>query len=335
MKKFINDSDAYVSDMLSGIFEAHSDSLAYADNDMHCVMRKENTKEKVSIISGGGSGHLPTFMGYVGKGLLDGCAVGDVFQSPSSAQVYALTTALDHGKGILYLYGNYSGDIMTFDMAAEMAEIDDIEIESILANDDIASAPRTEREKRRGVAGIFYVYKIAGAAAEAGMDLQEVARLARKANDNVGTMGVALSPCIIPAVGKPTFSIAENTMEVGMGIHGEPGIDKTTLKSADEIVDYMLPKILEDISVVSGDRISVLVNGLGGTSLEELYILYRRISEVLKKDDITVVKMYCGEYATSMEMTGFSLSVFKLDDELETLLKTEASTPFFEQRSLC
>lgn len=334
MKKFINNPEAFVDEMLEGIMAAHPEQLTFASDDIRCVIRKDLTRKKVALASGGGSGHLPTFMGYVGEGMLDGCPVGGVFQSPSAEQMYQVTRKIDRGMGVLYIYGNYTGDIINFDMAAELADFDDITVETVIAADDIASAPKNEKGKRRGVAGIFYLFKIAGAAAEKGFELSEVKRIAEKVGSRVATMGVALSPCIIPEVGKATFSIEEGQMEIGMGIHGEPGIRRGNLLTANEVVEEMLPSIINDIEAASGAEISVLVNGLGATPKEELYIIYRRIDQLLKEKGIKVVKMYCGEFATAMEMAGFSLSVLLLDDELKGLLGAEAFTPFFEQRNL-
>jgi dihydroxyacetone kinase-like protein len=334
MKKFLNAPEAFVDEMLEGIMAAHPDQMSYVNDDIRCVVRKDLSKKKVALASGGGSGHLPTFMGYVGEGMLDGCPVGGVFQSPSSDQMYEVTKAIDRGAGVLYLYGNYSGDIINFDMAAELADFDDIRVETVVAADDVASAPKSETEKRRGVAGIFYLFKIAGAAAEAGMDMDEVKRVAEKVNGRVATMGVALSPCIIPDVGKPSFTIGEDEMEIGMGIHGEPGIRRGKLRSADEVVDEILPKLIDDLSPESGSEVSILVNGLGATPKEELYIIYRRIAQVLKERGLKPVKIYCGEFATSMEMAGFSISMIRLDDELKKFLAAAACTPFFEQGEL-
>jgi dihydroxyacetone kinase-like protein len=245
-----------------------------------------------------------------------------------------VTKAIDTGGGVLYIYGNYGGDIINFDMAAEMAAMEDIEVASFVAADDIASAVKGEEGKRRGVAGIFFVYKIAGAKAEAMADLQEVKRLAEKAAANVRTMGVALTPCIIPEVGKPSFSIGEDEMEIGMGIHGEPGIRRGKLRSADEVVDEMMKGILEDLPYQRGDEVAVLANGLGATPKEELYLVYRRVHQILTEKGISVYQVYSGEFATSMEMAGFSISLCKLDGELKALLAKPADTPFFVQGQL-
>ena len=334
MKKFINAPEAFVNEMLEGIMTAHQNQLTYVGDDIRCVIRKDLSKKKVAIASGGGSGHLPTFMGYVGEGMLDGCPVGGVFQSPSADQMFQVTRAINRGMGVLYIYGNYTGDIINFDMAAELADFEDITVETVIAADDIASAPKDEKGKRRGVAGIFYLFKIAGAAAEAGMELSDVKRIAEKVGSRVATMGVALSPCIIPEVGKASFTIEDGYMEIGMGIHGEPGIRRGKLLPADAVVEEMLPPILKDLEVASVAEVSVLLNGLGATPKEELYIIYRRIAQILEERGMTMVKLYCGEFATAMEMAGFSVSVIVLDKELKELLSATACTPFFEQRTL-
>jgi dihydroxyacetone kinase-like protein len=266
--------------------------------------------------------------------MLDGCAVGGVFQSPSADQMLEVTKAIHGGKGVLYIYGNYGGDIMNFDMAAEMASMEDIRVESYVAGEDVASAPKSEQHKRRGVAGIFFVYKCAGAKAEEGADLDEVKRIAEKAGANVRTMGVALSPVIVPEVGKPSFQIGEDEMEIGMGIHGEPGIRRGKLLPADEVVQEMMDKIIPDLPYAKGDEVAVLMNGLGATPKEELYVAYRKVAQILKSNGVSVFKVYVGEFATSLEMAGFSISVLKLDAELKGLLAKPANTPFFEQVQL-
>jgi phosphoenolpyruvate---glycerone phosphotransferase subunit DhaK len=335
MKKFINKPEDFVDEMLQGILEAHPDQLKHVADDLRCIVRADAPVQgKVGLATGGGSGHLPLFLGYVGQGMLDGCSVGGVFQSPSSEQMLEVTKAIDGGKGVLYIYGNYSGDIINFDMAAEMADMEDIRVESYVAGEDVASAPRGEEEKRRGVAGIFFVYKCAGAKADEGADLDEVKRIAEKAGANVRTMGVALSPVIVPEVGKPSFTIGEGEMEIGMGIHGEPGIRRGKLLTADEVVQEMMDQIMPDLPYQKGDEVSVLMNGLGATPKEELYVAYRKVAEILKGKGISVFKVYVGEFATSLEMTGFSISVLKLDDELKGLLSKAARSPFFEQVAL-
>ena len=334
MQRLLNKPENYVDEMLEGLYAASPDKVTFVNDDKRCLVSKYKKKGKVGLATGGGSGHLPLFLGYVGKGLLDGCCVGGVFQSPSPEQMLNVTKEIDQGAGVLYIYGNYGGDIMNFDMAKDMADMEDIEVRQVVAGEDVLSAPKDKAGKRRGVAGIFYVYKIAGAAAEAMKSLDEVERLARKTCENVRTVGMALSPCIIPEKGKANFELPDGKMEIGMGIHGEPGIKLEDLKSADEIVDTMLDPILQDLPYKSGDEVSVLVNGLGATPREELDIVYRRVSQILKDKGIRVFNVYVGEYATSMDMAGMSISLLKLDEELKTYLKMPFDTPFMTQNQL-
>jgi len=334
MKKFLNRPEKFVDEMLEGILAAHPDQLKIAAGDLRCVVTARPKPGKVGIATGGGSGHLPLFLGYVGDGLLDGCAVGGVFQSPSAEQMFEVTKAIHQGAGVLYIYGNYTGDIINFDMATEMAGMEDIKVLSIVGNDDVASSKKGEEQKRRGVAGIFFLYKAAGAAAAAGASLQDVLRVAEKAKANVRTMGVALTPCIVPEVGHASFSLGEKEMEIGMGIHGEPGIRRGELLPADAVVDEMVKPILEDLPFRAGDEVAVLMNGLGGTPKEELYVMYRRVAQLLKEKGISVWHLWAGEYATSMEMAGLSISLLKLDAELKKLLAAPAVTPFFEQAAI-
>lgn len=335
MKKIINTPKNFVPEMLEGIYAAHPKELTYVNDDLHCLVNVRKHPGKVGIATGGGSGHLPLFLGFVGDGMLDGCSIGDVFQSPSADQMFAVTKEIDQGAGVLYIYGNYGGDILNFDMAAEMADFEaDIRVESVVAGDDVASGERLSEGKkntRRGVAGIFFVYKCAGAAASKMKSLDEVKAVAEKVCANVRTMGVALSPCIVPRVGHPSFELAEDELEIGMGIHGEPGTRRGKMISADEIVNEMMNAILPDLPYEKGDEVAVLVNGLGGTPLEEQYVVYRQIDKILKEKGIAVYHSYVGEYATSMEMAGFSISLLKLDAELKELLAAPADTPFFKQ----
>ncbi len=334
MKKIINGAESFIPEMLEGIYAAHPAELAYVDGDLHCLVNARSHEGKVGLATGGGSGHLPLFLGYVGEGMLDGCAIGDVFQSPSAEQMLAVTRHIDQGKGVLYIYGNYNGDIFNFDSAAEMADFEEsIRVESCVAGEDVAGpAPEPgEANKRRGVAGIFFVFKCAGAAAAAGLDLDNVKRVADKACQNVRTMGVALTSCTVPRVGRPSFIIAEDEMEIGMGIHGEPGVRRGKLLAADVIVDEMLAKVLADLPYQSGDEVAVLVNGLGATPAEELYVMFRRVNEVLGEKGIKVCRTYVGEYATSMEMAGASISLLRVDEELRGYLAAPADTPFFKQ----
>jgi dihydroxyacetone kinase-like protein len=332
MQKIINDPKDFVDEMLQGILSAHPEQLKSTAGDLRCIVRSDKIQDgKVTISTGGGSGHLPVFLGYVGKGMIDGCAVGGVFASPSSEQMLNVTKAIDRGSGVLYIYGNYSGDIINFDMAAEMAEMEDIKVETVIAADDVASSPKGQEGKRRGVAGIFFMYKIAGAAAEKMANIQEVKRIAEKVRDNTRTMGVGLSPCIIPEVGKPTFEMEDGEMEIGIGIHGEAGMGKSKLENADKITTSITDALIEDLPFSSGDEVSVLVNGLGATPKEELYVVYRKVDEILKSKNISVFNPYIGEFATSLEMAGLSITLLKLDDELKKYLKVPARTPFFEQ----
>ena len=335
MKKIINDPQNYLTEMLEGIYIAHPKDITYINDDLQCLVIKNKKPGKVGLATGGGSGHLPLFLGYVGKGMLDGCSVGDVFQSPSAEQMHEITKDIDQGAGVLYIYGNYNGDIFNFDMAAEMADFEDgIRVETVLGADDVASAGPSspeERSTRRGVAGIFFVYKCAGAAADKMMDLDHVKRIAQKASWNTRTMGVALTPCVVPRVGHAGFSIADDEMEIGMGIHGETGIRRGKIEPADQITVEMLEKILSDLPYTAGDEVAVLVNGLGATPLDEQYIVTRKIDAILKEHEIKVHRYYVGEYATSLEMAGLSISLLKLDGELKEMIDHPADTPFFKQ----
>ena len=335
MKKIINAPENYVTEMLEGLYLAHPDLITHAGEDLHCLISANKVAGKVAIVTGGGSGHLPLFLGYVGKGMLDGCGVGDVFQSPSPEQILEITKAVDSGAGVLYLYGNYNGDIFNFDMAAEQADFEeDIRVETVIAGDDVASeGPKQPGDKntRRGVAGIVFVYKVAGAAAAAMLDLDEVKRVTEKAAANTRTMGVALSPCTVPRVGKPSFEMADDEMGVGMGIHGESGIRVGKLETADEITVEIMDKIIADIPYVKGDEVVVLVNGLGATPLDEQYIVTRKVGAYLQAQGIDVHRYYVGNYVTSMEMAGLSISVMKLDEELKKYIDAPGQTPFFTQ----
>lgn len=280
MKKFLNEAVDFVDEMLDGIYLAHP-QLTYVNDDKRCMVVAKRVSGKVGIATGGGSGHLPLFLGYAGEGMLDGAAVGGVFQSPSAEQMYEVTKAIGQGAGVLYIYGNYTGDIINFEMAAEMADVDGIKVTQVVGNDDIASSVVGEEHKRRGVAGIFFVFKAAGAAAAEGLPLDEVTRIADKARLATRTMGVALSSCIVPEIGHATFSIGDDEMEIGMGIHGEPGISRKKLAKADRVVDEIMERIFAEQKLGQGDEVAVLVNGLGGTPKEELYVLFRRVSQLL------------------------------------------------------
>jgi dihydroxyacetone kinase-like protein len=330
MKKILNKPADYVDEMLEGLTAAHPEFYRLVGETKRAVARATpGAKGKVGIVSGGGSGHLPVFTGYVGPGLLDACAIGDVFASPSAEQMADAIRAADQGAGVLRLYGNYGGDIMNFDMAGDLVEFDDIRCSTVVLADDVASAPPAEAAKRRGVAGMVYAFKIAGAAAEAGHDLDAVTRVAQKAADACRSVGAALSSCTVPQAGKPTFHIAEDEMEMGMGIHGEPGVWRDKLKTADEIAEEMMDRLLADMPLKAGDRASIMVNSLGATPPEELYILYRVVKRRLEAAGVAIVMPLVGRYATSMEMAGVSFTLCKLDDELEGFLKAPCDCAFW------
>jgi phosphoenolpyruvate---glycerone phosphotransferase subunit DhaK len=332
MKKLMNEPRAFVDEMLEGLLLAHPDQLKSVGGSNRSLVRADApVAGKVGIVTGGGSGHLPIFIGYVGRGLASGVAIGNVFSSPTVDQIAAATRGVHSGKGVLYLYGNYSGDVMNFDSAAEEVEPDGIRIETILVADDVASAPPERSANRRGVAGMFYAFKIAGAKAEAGGSLDEVKNVTLKALANCRTMGVGLTPSVLPTVGKPTFSLADDEMEIGIGIHGEPGIRRGKLLSADEITTDIVERLVADLGLKGGEQVSVLVNGLGATPPEELYIVYRKVNQILSSLRVEIDRPYIGEFATSLEMAGCSITILKLDSELKPLLDAPASSPFFLQ----
>jgi dihydroxyacetone kinase len=330
MRKIINDPPDFVDEMIAGVLLAHPE-LRAASPDLRALVRADAPRPgKVGIVTGGGSGHLPVFLGYLGPGFCDGVAIGNVFSSPSAAQVQAATAAVSAGAGVLYLYGNYGGDIYNFDLAGDLAATQGIRTVTVLASDDVASAGPDRRAARRGVAGMVFAFKVAGAAAERGDDLDTVAAIARRAGARTATMGVGLSPTILPAAGEPTFEIDEGDMELGIGIHGEPGVHRGPLQPADDIADRLLEQILADLELTAGDEVAVLVNGLGATPLEELYVLYRRAYQVLADRGIVARRPLIGNFVTSLEMAGASISVLALDPELLELLEAPARTPFFD-----
>lgn len=320
-KKLINDGAAAVDEMLEGILAAHPGHLQTVSGSPRSIVAKHGPRRgKVGLVIGGGSGHEPSFLGFVGKGLADAAAVGNVFASPPPDPIIECAKAVDGGAGVLFLYGNYAGDVMNFDMAAEMLAMDDIEVRTVVTTDDVASSPRDQREKRRGVAGNVFIFKAAGAACDLMYSFDEVERIARKANDETFTMGVALAPCSLPQTLRPNFEIAEDEMEVGMGIHGEPGISREKLKSADAVTDELVDTILADSGMTSGSRVAVLVNSLGSTPLMELYIMMRRLKARLDQAGIAIHTALVGNYCTSLEMAGASISLMRLDDELQALI---------------
>jgi dihydroxyacetone kinase-like protein len=330
MRKIINKPENFVDETVDGIIAAYGDKLKLLNNDRRIILSAYPKKEgKVGIVTAGGSGHLPLFLGYVGQGMLDGCAVGNVFASPSSQKMADMIRACDAGKGVLCLFGNYGGDVMNLGMARETVDFDDIKTTVALGRDDVASAPKENADKRRGVAGIVFAYKIAGAAADKLLGLEEVTAITQKALDNTRSLGVALSPCILPEVGKPTFNISDDEIEIGMGIHGEKGIEVRKMISADEVAQIAIDRITADMPLSKGDEVSVLINGLGGTPLEEQLIVYRKVHALLSDRGVQVFMPHIGEFATSMEMQGLSVSIIKLDAQLKELLQAPAVTPFY------
>ncbi|KEI06800.1 dihydroxyacetone kinase [Clostridium botulinum] len=330
MKKIINNPDMVVKEMLEGMVAAHPEYIKKLENVDVLVRSKHTLKSKVALVSGGGSGHEPAHGGYVGEGMLDAAVAGAVFTSPTPDQIYEAIKTVDFGKGVLLIIKNYSGDVMNFEMAKDMADMEGIKVESVVVNDDVAVENSTFTSGRRGIAGTVFVHKIAGAKAEMGASLDEVKKVAEKVISNVGSMGMALSSCIVPAAGKPNFTLGEDEVEIGMGIHGEPGTHREKIKSADEITEHLLNKVLNDIKVEEGQEVALMINGLASTPFMELYIVNKRVSELLKEKKIKVHKTFVGEYMTSLEMAGFSISILKLDSELKKLLDAKADTPAFK-----
>ncbi|RBW68378.1 dihydroxyacetone kinase subunit DhaK [Bacillus taeanensis] len=331
MKKLINKNENIIEEMVDGFIEAYGDHYKKLDEDFKGVVLKEK-KDKVAVVVGGGTGHEPLFIGFVGEGLADGAAIGNVFAAPTPGTVLNVTRAVDSGKGVLYIYGNYSGDILNFDMAAELAEMEDLNTETVLVRDDVASAPIERIEDRRGISGDVFVIKVAGAAADLGLSLEEVTKAAQKASDQTRSIGVALSSGTIPGLEKPTFSLPEDEIEFGMGIHGEPGIQRTNMMTADELTDKMLETLLADFNLNEGDEVCMLVNGLGSTSLLELMIVNRRASQVLKEKGISIYHTDVNSYCTSQEMAGVSISLMRLDDELKTFYNHPAHSPYYTKK---
>jgi len=330
MKKIINNPANVVDEMLEGMTLAYPQYLRRLDG-FNVLVRAGAPTAKVALVSGGGSGHEPSHGGFVGKGMLDGAVAGAVFTSPTPDQIFEAIKAVDGGKGVLLVVKNYTGDVLNFDMAAEMADAEGIKVDKVVVNDDVAVMNSTWTTGRRGIAGTIFIHKIAGAKAEAGGSLEEVKAVAEKVIANVRSMGMAISPCTVPEAGKPSFTLSEDEMEIGLGIHGEPGTHREALRPADEITDILLDKIFADISLGSGDEVALLINGLGATPLMELQVVNRRVAHVMASKGIKVAKTVVGNYMTSLEMGGFSISVLKLDSELKQLLFAPADTPAFVQ----
>lgn len=329
MKKLINDPNNVLSDMLEGLIAAYPEYLTKLDN-VNVLSRTNKAENKVGIVSGGGSGHEPAHAGYVGFGMLDAAVCGEVFTSPTPDQVYEAIKASDNGQGVLLVIKNYTGDVMNFEMAKEMAEMEGINVEEVIVNDDVAVENSLYTAGRRGIAGTVFVHKISGAKAEAGGNLEEVKKVAEKTIANVRSMGMSLSSCIVPAAGKANFTLGDDEVEIGMGIHGEPGTHREKISSADQIAEHLTNKILTDINITNGDEVSVLINGLGSTPNMELYIVNKKVNKILTEKGIKIHKTFIGEFMTSLEMAGCSISLLKLDDELKNLLDAKADTPGFK-----
>ena len=331
MQKIINDPSLVVDQMLEGFVKANSDLVSTTENERVLKYKNAPVKGKVGVVTGGGSGHKPAFVGYIGRNMVDAVAVGELFSSPPAQMFYDAIREADAGAGVAILYGNYAGDNMNVAMAIEQAEDDGILVGKVVANDDVPSAPSSDRSRRRGVAGEILMWKVGGAKAAMGGSLEEVLAVAQKAIDNTRSMGVGLSPCILPEVGHPNFTIEPGTMEIGIGHHGEPGIEVAPLESAEQIARRMCDVILPDLPFKSGDEVVVLVSGLGSTPLMEQYILYGEVEKILESKGIKVHKSLVGNYFTSLEMAGVTLSVMRLDDELKECFDYEADAVSFKQ----
>lgn len=329
MKKIINHPDTVVQDMMDGILLAQSHRLQRINDTMVITKKNEIAHNKVALISGGGSGHEPAHVGYIGRGMLDAAILGEVFTSPTVDQIYEAIQTLNNGHGVCLIVKNYTGDVMNFDMATELAREEGIDVEQVIVKDDVATEDDSATTGRRGIAGTIFVHKIAGAKAEQGAPLNEVKLVAEKAIKNIRSMGVALSPCTIPAAENPNFTLEEDEMEIGIGIHGERGLKKTAVQTAPNIVQELMKKINADMPLKTGEEIALLINGMGSTTEMELYILNKEVHAWLKTRGIVVYQSFVGDYMTSLEMGGASITVMKLDDELKTLLQAPSDAPDF------
>ena len=326
MQKFINNPMYVVEEMLEGYVKAHSDLVSTTENERVLKFKNAPVKGKVGIVTGGGSGHKPAFIGYIGKNMVDAVAVGEIFSSPPAQMFYDAIKEADSGEGVAVLYGNYAGDNMTVAMAMEMAEEEGLNVKKVVANDDVPSASNTELDKRRGVAGEILMWKVGGAKAAMGANLDEVISASQKAINNTRSMGVGLSSCTIPEVGHPNFTIEEGKMEVGIGHHGEPGIEVTDIESAADVAKRMCDVIIPDLPFEKGDEVAVIVSGLGSTPVMELYILYNDVTKIFEEKGIKIHVAYVGNYFTSLEMAGATLTVMKLDEELKACVDYEADS---------
>jgi dihydroxyacetone kinase-like protein len=326
MQKFINDPSQVVDEMLLGFAMAHKDLISNTENDRVLKYKDAPVEGKVGIVTGGGSGHKPAFIGYIGKNMCDAVAIGEIFTSPPAQMFYDAIKSANGGKGVAILYGNYAGDNMNVDMAMEEAEDEGIEVKKVVANDDVPSAPGSEREKRRGVAGEVLMWKVGGAKAAMGGSLDEVIAAAQKAIDNTRSIGVGLSGCTIPEVGHPNFSVEEGKMEVGIGHHGEPGIEIADLETSAQVAARVVDVVVPDLPFETGDELVLLISGLGSTPVMELYILYHDLIDLLEERGLKVYLSYVGNYFTSLEMSGATLTLMKLDEELKACIDYEADS---------
>jgi dihydroxyacetone kinase len=331
LKKLINDPNQVVRESIEGLTLAYPQYVRQVEGLQAVVRRDAPVRNKVAVLTGGGSGHEPMFAGFVGRGLADGSVAGNIFTSPPPAPIVGTAKAIHGGAGVLFLYGNYSGDTLNFDMAAEMLDADGIQVNTVRITDDVASAPTDQQAERRGIAGDFFVIKAAGARAEQGAALSEVTAAAEEANQNTRTMGIALSSCIIPASGRPIFDISEQDMELGMGLHGEPGIQRGPMRPADEVARQIVEAILADMPMGRGTEVAVMVNGMGATPLAELFIIFRAASRILSAAGISIVRSYVGNFATSLEMAGCSVTLMRLTSRLKPLLLAPGESPALVQ----
>ncbi|WP_410764612.1 dihydroxyacetone kinase subunit DhaK [Haloferax sp. DFSO60] len=326
MKKLINEPSAVVDEMLDGMVAAHPE-VRRLDGTNVLVRSDAPVDGKVAVVSGGGSGHEPTHGGYIGEGMLDGAAAGEVFTSPTADQISEMIQAVDSGAGVLCVVKNYEGDVMNFDTAAEMAGMEGATVEQVVVNDDVAVEDSLYTSGRRGVAGTIFVHKCAGAKAAEGADLATVKQVAQKVIDNVGTMGMALTSCVTPEKGEPTFDLGDDEIELGIGIHGEPGTQRTDIMSADEITEHLAERVFDDLELEEGEEVVTMVNGMGGTPQSELYIVNRKLQSMLGDRGVETWDAWVGDYMTSLDMMGCSVTVLRVDDELKELLAAPAHTP--------
>jgi dihydroxyacetone kinase-like protein len=331
MKKLINSPDQVASETMEGLVAAFPQKVKVFAGVRAVVRRDAPVQGKVAVVTGGGSGHEPMWWCYVGQGMPDASVVGNIFAAPPPDPIYQTAKAVDGGRGVLFIYGNYSGDVLNFDAAIEMLEAENASVAFVRTTDDVASAANDRISDRRGIAGSFFVFKIASARAEEGAGLEQVALTAKEANSATRSMGLALSSCIIPASGQPIFRLDENEVAIGMGGHGEPGIYHGPMRSADELTELMIRAILDDGDTEAGDEVAVLVNGTGATPLGELLIVNRAVLRLLSEAKLKVCRSYVGNYCTTLDMAGCSISLIRLDDELKRLLLAPADSPFFTQ----